>query len=63
MEVVDDPAVRAKLLPTHPWGCKRPLFSNDYYPAFNRPNLTLVTDPIERVTKSGGRRRRRAPPG
>ena len=53
MEVVEDPAVRAKLLPTHPWGCKRPLFSNDYYPAFNRPNLRLVTDPIERVTKSG----------
>jgi cation diffusion facilitator CzcD-associated flavoprotein CzcO len=53
MEVVEDPAVRAKLLPTHPWGCKRPLFSNDYYPAFNRPNLTLVTDPIERITKSG----------
>lgn len=53
MEVVEDPAVRAKLLPTHPWGCKRPLFSNDYYPAFNRPNLTLVSEPIERVTKSG----------
>ncbi len=53
MEVVEDPVVRAKLLPTHPWGCKRPLFSNDYYPAFNRPNLFLVTDPIERVTKSG----------
>ncbi len=53
MEVVADPEVRAKLLPTHPWGCKRPLFSNDYYPAFDRPNLELVTDPIERITKSG----------
>ncbi len=53
IEVVQDPVLRAKLLPTHPWGCKRPLFSNDYYPAFNRPNLTLVTEPIERITKSG----------
>jgi len=50
MEQVDDPALRAKLLPDHPWGCKRPLFSNDYYPAFNRPNLELVTEGIERVT-------------
>jgi cation diffusion facilitator CzcD-associated flavoprotein CzcO len=53
ISVVNDPALRAKLVPTHPWGCKRPLFSNDYYPAFNRPNLELVTDRIERITKSG----------
>ena len=45
--------MRQKLVPTHPWGCKRPLFSNDYYPAFNRPNLELVTDPIECITHSG----------
>ena len=50
MEVVRDPALRARLVPDHPWGCKRPLLSNEYYPAFNRPNLELVTDPIERIT-------------
>ncbi len=33
--------------------CKRPLLSNDYYPAFNRPNLELVTEPIARVTPNG----------
>jgi cation diffusion facilitator CzcD-associated flavoprotein CzcO len=60
---VEDPELRALLLPDHPWGCKRPLFSNDYYPAFNRPNLELVTDPIERITPTGvatrdGRERR-----
>ncbi len=60
---VRDPEVRARLLPDHPWGCKRPLFSNDYYPAFNRPNLELVTDAIERITPTGvvtcdGRERR-----
>ena len=60
---VEDPEVRARLVPDHPWGAKRPLFSNDYYPAFNRPNLELVTDRIERITPSGivtadGRERR-----
>ena len=60
---VRDPEVRARLRPDHPWGCKRPLFSNEYYPAFNRPNLELVTDPIARITPAGvvtgdGRERR-----
>ncbi|MBW2423583.1 MAG: NAD(P)/FAD-dependent oxidoreductase [Deltaproteobacteria bacterium] len=50
IEVVEDPKVRVKLRPDHPVGCKRPLFSNYYYPAFNRPNLELVTEGIERVT-------------
>ena len=49
IDVVADPAIREKLLPGHPFGCKRPLFSNDYYPAFNRANLELVTTPIERI--------------
>lgn len=51
--VVEDPDVRDKLVPTHMWGCKRPLFSNDYYPTFNRDNVELVTDGIERITKEG----------
>jgi cyclohexanone monooxygenase len=49
MEVIQDPVVREKLRPQHPWGCKRPLLSNDFYAAFNRPNLELVTDPIDFV--------------
>lgn len=53
IEVVADPDVRAELRPTHPFGCKRPLFSNAYYPAFNEPNLELVTDPITRITAGG----------
>ena len=48
---VEDPELRRKLRPQHPFGCKRPLLSNDYYAAFNRPNLELVTDAIERITK------------
>jgi cation diffusion facilitator CzcD-associated flavoprotein CzcO len=50
IQVVKDPAVRDKLVPTHPYGCKRPLVSNNYYVAFNEPNLELVTDHIDRVT-------------
>jgi len=51
--VVEDPAVRAALTPDFPLGCKRPLVSNDWYPTFNRPNVELVTQPIERVTETG----------
>jgi cation diffusion facilitator CzcD-associated flavoprotein CzcO len=51
IEGVEDPELRRKLRPQHPFGCKRPLLSNDYYAAFNRPNLELVTDAIERITK------------
>lgn len=47
---VNDPEVRAKLIPDHPFGCKRPLMSNVYFPAFNEPNLALVTGPIGRIT-------------
>ncbi|MCH2187634.1 NAD(P)/FAD-dependent oxidoreductase, partial [Myxococcota bacterium] len=50
MEVIEDPTLREKLRPKHPFGCKRPLLSNDYYPAFNRPNLELVTNPIDHIT-------------
>jgi cation diffusion facilitator CzcD-associated flavoprotein CzcO len=50
---VEDPETRAKLVPDHMWGCKRPLFANTYYPAFNSPNLNLVTEGIERITPNG----------
>ena len=29
IDVVEDPELRRKLRPEHPFGCKRPLFSND----------------------------------
>ena len=50
LEVVRDPRTRARLTPDHPFGCKRPLLSNDYLQAFNRDDVELVVDPIERVT-------------
>jgi len=53
LEAVADPELRAKLTPTHMWGCKRPLFHNDYFTTYNRPNVELVTDPIEQITPTG----------
>ncbi|MEE2675015.1 MAG: NAD(P)/FAD-dependent oxidoreductase [Myxococcota bacterium] len=50
IEAVEDPELRRKLRPQHPFGCKRPLLSNNYYETFNRATLELVTDAIECVT-------------
>ncbi|MGH7439113.1 MAG: flavin-containing monooxygenase, partial [Polyangiaceae bacterium] len=50
---VADPALREKLLPTYPLGCKRVLISDEYYPALARPNVEVVTTPIGRVTAGG----------
>lgn len=50
---VCDPEIRAKLTPQYTIGCKRILKSDDFYPTFNRPNVDLVTDPIDTFTESG----------
>ena len=47
---VKDPELRRKLTPEYGMGCKRPCVSNYYLRAFNRDNVELVTEPIERVT-------------
>jgi cyclohexanone monooxygenase len=39
---VTDPGTAEKLKPWYRQFCKRPCFHNDYLPAFNRPNVTLV---------------------
>jgi cation diffusion facilitator CzcD-associated flavoprotein CzcO len=46
---VPDPGLRAKLTPTFRLGCKRILFSNDYYPALTQGNVDVVTDAIAEV--------------
>ena len=46
---VPDPATRAALTPDYRIGCKRILLSNDYWPTFARPDVSLVTSPIARV--------------
>jgi cation diffusion facilitator CzcD-associated flavoprotein CzcO len=50
---VADPELRAKLTPTYIPGCKRLLQSNDYYPALQRPNVTVVTEKIIELRPEG----------
>jgi len=50
---VKDPALRAKLTPDFPVGCKRVLFSNDWFATLARPNVELVTDEIREITETG----------
>jgi cation diffusion facilitator CzcD-associated flavoprotein CzcO len=58
---LDDPAVAELLAPTnppYPFGSKRPSLEQDYYEAFNLPNVRLVdlhTEPIEEITAHGVR--------
>ena len=48
---VRDPQLRRKLTPTYAFGCKRPTFSNAYYPALAADNVDVVTTGIERVER------------
>lgn len=50
---VPDAALRERLTPPYPLGCKRIIYSNDFYPALCRPNVELVTDAITRITPTG----------
>jgi cyclohexanone monooxygenase len=50
---VTDPVVREKLTPRYAVGCKRPGFHNTYLATFNRDNVRLVTEPIDKITGSG----------
>ncbi|MGW0248014.1 flavin-containing monooxygenase [Nocardia goodfellowii] len=50
---VPDPELRAKLTPDYAAGCKRGLFSNEYFPALAQPNVTVETTAIDAVTPSG----------
>ncbi|AWB92584.1 flavin-containing monooxygenase [Aeromicrobium chenweiae] len=50
---VTDPVLKAKLTPDYPIGCKRILFSNEFYPALAQPNVDVVTHGVTRVTTTG----------
>ena len=54
--IVEDKATADALKPYYGISCKRPCYHDDYLPAFNRPNVTLVdTDGkgVDRVTEKG----------
>lgn len=46
LDQVADPALRRQLTPAYPFGAKRGLISSDWYPTFNRPNVSLITSPV-----------------
>ena len=56
-EQIEDDEVRKHIVPADfPFGTKRPSVDANYYPTFNRDNVTLADlrdEPIERVTKTG----------
>ncbi len=58
-DIVDDPAVAEKLVPTsYPFGTKRVCLDTGYYATFNRANVTLVDlqeTPIEQIVPEGVR--------
>ena len=50
---IQDPVLREQLTPDYEFGCKRILRSDDYYPTFNRDNVSLKTSSIARITPNG----------
>jgi cation diffusion facilitator CzcD-associated flavoprotein CzcO len=50
---VKDPALRKKLTPSFQFGCKRVLVSDDYWATFERDDVELVTDAIDRIETRG----------
>ena len=50
---VRDPALRAKLTPDYEVGCKRLVFSGDYYAAVQQPSVEVVTDQIDHIEPRG----------
>jgi cyclohexanone monooxygenase len=55
--LVEDEQTAEALKPYYRFLCKRPCFSDQYLPTFNRPNVTLVdvsdTKGVERITEKG----------
>lgn len=55
-EIVRDPDVAAKLMPTYYYGGKRVILDTNYYETYNRDNVTLVdvgSAPIKKLMKTG----------
>lgn len=50
---VTDRELRAKLTPNYRFSCKRPMVSSNFYPVFNRDNVSLVTERLDKITADG----------
>ena len=51
----DDKELAAKLIPKYDVGCKRITVTDSYLQAFKKPNVDLITDPIDEFTIEGVR--------
>jgi cation diffusion facilitator CzcD-associated flavoprotein CzcO len=51
--MTEKPEMIEDLVPDYPPGCKRILISDDYYPALNKPNVSLETRHIQSINSSG----------
>ena len=45
--------LKKRLTPDHTPLCKRLIWSSDYYPAIQKPECTLITDPIKKIINEG----------
>ena len=52
-KVFDDPEMIQAVTPDYSVGCKRVVFSDDYYPALAKPHVELVPHAVERLTATG----------
>lgn len=43
---IDDPELRKAVTPKTRYGCKRPLVSDDFYPALNLPHVNLIPEGV-----------------
>jgi cation diffusion facilitator CzcD-associated flavoprotein CzcO len=50
---VNDPTIRERLTPQYPYGCKRPVFTSDFYPTFNTGNVRLVARAAAKLSADG----------
>jgi cation diffusion facilitator CzcD-associated flavoprotein CzcO len=50
---VADEAVRRRVTPSYPWGCKRVVLATTYYSALNRADVELVPHAVTAVTRTG----------
>ncbi|ENX17467.1 hypothetical protein F895_00606 [Acinetobacter sp. CIP 64.2] len=50
---IKDPEMRRAITPTHTLGCKRPMFSNNWYDALVKPNVSVLFQGLSHITKNG----------
>lgn len=53
VDLIDDPALRARMTPTFEPGCKRIPKSDDYYAAIGRDNVEVVFGGVDRIDETG----------